>query len=112
MSRFGVALVAGSPYAFDSVNLSVGYSVIDGGFAGSYVDVGWGKNELYAPGWSRLRVDSLLSVNLSRHATNWPLPSLFIEILSDTDTRSGPDTVRTFLGAGLDISSLFRRRAR
>jgi hypothetical protein len=107
-ARIGFMALAGAPSVFSSVSLAGGYTAINGKFAGSYTEIGYGKNELYSSTWSRIRLDSMLSVSLEDFGGVAFGPRLFLEVMVDRDVRGGADNVRTFIGYGIDITRIFR----
>ena len=78
----------------------------EGNYAGSYIEAGWGKNELFSKRWNRLKVDGLLSFSLERIPGIGNLGRFFVQMVIDNDLKDeGPDSVRTYFGFDVDLKS-------
>lgn len=84
--------------ALDQHAVTVGGIVTAGAFQGSYVDVGWGRSDVYAlTPTPRLRVDGYF--NLGRFRAVSP----FVQIVLDADLTHGADSIQTHVGAAVDL---------
>lgn len=148
-TRFPIRLYAtgvlGVMMLDDNTNRAIGAHHIGGGLlspsgfiGGSYLEVGWGKSDLFlpvddlpdAPGnppavprdppratghWNRLKVDAYLRFEVARMFTErlqfWKrAPKFFIHLHSDFDPLGADaDSIQTFVGAELAVDQFFRR---
>ena len=92
-----------APKVFQTMHVGLGLLTDEGNFAGSYFEVGWGKNELFSPKWNRFKVDGLLSFSMERLPLVRDNGRLFVEMTVDNDLHDGPDSVRTFFGVDIDL---------
>lgn len=120
-SRFGVMMLKDAPEAFSVHHLGAGLITSVGPFVGSYLEVGWGRTDLFLenPGerhgrWNRLKLDGLVSfplfgVFLDR-AKDWKrAPRMFVQIYSDFDVHDrAADSIQTFVGLDFDLSAMLR----
>ena len=65
-SRIGFLSLKDAPDVSTSIHFALGLVANEGNYAGSYIEAGWGKNELFTNKWNRLKVDGLLSFSLER----------------------------------------------
>ena len=65
-ASIGFIALKEAPSVFRTTHVGLGLLADEGNFAGSFFEVGWGKNELFATKWNRLKVDGLLSFSLER----------------------------------------------
>lgn len=89
---------------FRTMHVGLGLIANEGNFSGSFVEGGWGRNELFAPTWNRLKIDGLLSFSLERLPLVRDNGRLFVEMTVDNDLHDGPDSIRTFFGIDIDLS--------
>jgi hypothetical protein len=101
--NIGFIALRDAPKVFRTMHLGLGLLADEGNFAGSFFEVGWGKNELFATTWNRLKVDGLLSFSLERLPLVRDNGRLFVEMTVDNDLHDGPDSVRTFFGVDIDL---------
>ena len=86
---------------------SLGVLAMGGPFAGSYIDVGGGKSDVYrckpAPcsNRNRFKVDGLLSMELPG-TTMRP----YLQMVVDADRGDGADSIQTFVGVDFDLRDL------
>jgi hypothetical protein len=117
--RFGIMMLTeGDGYAAEAHHFGLGLGAIGGRFEGSFLEVGWGKTELFAPvsgsGWNRLKFDGLLSVpvlqGILERARFWETqPRLFIQLYADFDPGGrAADSVQTFIGVDIPIGDILR----
>ncbi len=102
----GFITVAGSGGDFvDNHFFGVGARIVEGKFIGSYVDMGWGRTDLYLINRSqRLKFDGYLTWNFK------PLEHTrgFFQFYVDTDAGAGSDTALIFLGLEFDVDQVFK----
>jgi hypothetical protein len=91
---------------YRSHHFGVGLAADAGSFDGSYLEVGWGKNELFSKEWNRLKIAGLLSFSIEKLPIWRDLGRLFVEMTIDNSLESGPDSVRTFFGVDVDLKKL------
>jgi len=99
----GFIALKDAPSVFRTMRVGLGLLADEGNFAGSYFEVGWGRNELFAPKWNRLEIDGLLSFSLEKLPLVRDNGRLFVEMTVDNDLHNGPDSVRTFFGVDIDL---------
>jgi len=105
-SRIGFLALKDAPDVFTSIHFALGLLANEGNYAGSYIEAGWGKNELFTKRWNRLKVDGLLSFSLERIPGLGNLGRFFVQMVIDNDLRDeGPDSVRTYFGFDVDLKS-------
>jgi hypothetical protein len=88
---------------YRSHHAAVGLAADAGPFAGSYLEVGWGKNELFSMEWNRLKIGGLLSFSIDRLPLWRDHGRLFAEMTIDNSLDGGPDSIRTFFGVDIDL---------
>jgi hypothetical protein len=117
--RFGVMVLEDAPEAFRAHHIGAGLMNSVGPFTGSYLEVGWGKTELFLPAtgeprWNRLKLDALVSFPVFgmflERAKDWKrAPRMFIQLYSDFDPADGAaDSLQTFVGLDFDLSGALR----
>lgn len=112
--RFGVMMLTNKgSKGFQANHFGLGLLSPSGSFRDSYLEVGWGKTDLFfsAPGrnkWHRLKIDGLLSFPLMA-ALGSKAPRVFVQLYSDFDpVGDGADSMQTFIGLDFDVAELFR----
>lgn len=107
--RLGFIALSGSETVYKNLELGGGF-LLDGQgpFAGSYLDLGWGRNELFQQaGWKRFKVDGTLVFSLEKIPTQ-EATSFFIRMRLDNDVRgNAADAIQTMYGLSWDIGSIF-----
>ncbi len=88
---------------YRSHHVGLGLAADAGSFKDSYLEVGWGKNELFSKDWDRLKISGLLSFSLERIPLWRDLGRVFVEMTIDNSLGSGPDSIRTFFGVDIDL---------
>jgi hypothetical protein len=88
---------------YRSHHVALGLAADAGSFDGSYLEVGWGKNELFSREWNRLKIAGLLSFSLERIPLWRDLGRIFVEMTIDNSLSEGPDSIRTFFGVDIDL---------
>ena len=88
---------------YRSHHLGLGLAADGGSFDGSYLEVGWGKNELFSTEWNRLKIAGLLSFSMDRLPIWRDTGRLFVEMTIDNSLSDGPDSIRTFFGVDIDL---------
>lgn len=117
-ARLGVMLLNGQAtsanrtfdanHAYDTHHVGAGLLMPKGTFAGSQLEVGIGRTELFdhagvKRGWRRLKIDGSLSFEI-----NGPVYG-FVQLYADFDpVGPGADSVQTFFGLSFDVPELFR----
>lgn len=102
-AHIGFIALKEAPSVFRTTHLGLGLLADEGNFAGSFFEIGWGRNELFATTWNRLKVDGLLSFSLDRLPLVRDNGRLFVEMTVDNDLHGGPDSIRTFFGVDIDL---------
>ena len=118
--RLGINMLdSGAPHAYDAYHLGTGLLAPSGPFGGSYLEVGWGKTDLFYENpkrlaFNRLKIDGMLSFPILQAFTDkakfWKkAPRAFVQLYSDFDpVGSSADSVQTFVGIDFDVAELFR----
>ena len=88
---------------YRSHHIGVGLAADGGSFDSSYLEVGWGKNELFSKEWNRLKVAGLLSFSMDKLPIWRDTGRLFVEMTIDNSLSDGPDSIRTFFGVDIDL---------
>jgi hypothetical protein len=86
----------------DMHHVALGVNITRGRFASSYIEAGWGTNEVFADGRSRGKIDALLSIDIGKSI------SPFAQIVVDADFGDKPDSIRSYFGFDVDVLSLFK----
>jgi len=102
-ANIGFIALKDAPNVFRTMHVGLGLLADEGNFAGSFVEGGRGKNELFATRWNRLKIDGLLSFSLERLPLVRDNGRLFVEMTVDNDLHDGPDSIRTFFGVDIDL---------
>ena len=107
-AQAGFLKVAGSPgSALDVDKIAAGIIATKGNFTGSYVEVGFGRNDAFQ--FNRRRraiVDGYLQRKLPPIAGRGR-DLCSVEMIVDTDLGRGSDSFQTCVGVNLDLGSLF-----
>ena len=105
-AQAGFLKVAGSPGgALDMHKVALGFIAVTGKFAGSYLDVGLGRNDVFR--YHRRR-RATLDARLERKITKLGAVSLFFQMVVDTDLGAGSDDMQTRVGTTLNLDRLFQ----
>jgi hypothetical protein len=112
--RFGVMMLDNEVHdAYDTHHFGIGLMAPASPFAGSYLEVGIGRTDLFfsEPArrpYHRLKIDGMLSFPVLRRI--WEgAPNAFVQLYADFDpTGGGADSVQTFFGFEFELSELFR----
>jgi hypothetical protein len=90
----------------DMHHVGVGLTLTEGLFAGSYFELGYGRNDLFrSKNPVRARIDGFLSIApQGENSKGRP----FMEIVVEPDFRSGPDNIQIFMGLDINILELFK----
>jgi len=89
----------------DSHHVGLGLLAVKGRFAGSYLEAGFGRNDVFlAHPRRRLKIDALLSVGKAGGAG---LIRPFAQFTVDSDLGSGADSIQSFLGVDFEVGRLF-----
>lgn len=116
--RFGVMMLNGEVkldgphldvnHAYRADHVSVGLLMPKSAFAGSYLEVGWGRTQLFdnprvTNHWRRLKIDAHLSFALAG-----PMRG-FAQLYSDFDpSGESADSIQTFFGLDFDVGEFFK----
>jgi hypothetical protein len=100
--------------AYEAYHFGGGLLLPAGLFKGSYLEVGYGRTDLFSHDnltpWRRLKVDGYLSIPMSRDADS-RLPHVFVQLYSDFDpTHKTADSIQTFFGLDFDLVGLFGKK--
>lgn len=88
---------------YRSHHFGLGLEADAGSFDKSYLELGWGKNELFSKDWDRLKISGLLSFSLDRIPVWRELGRLFVQMTIDNSLGAGPDSIRTFFGVDINL---------
>jgi hypothetical protein len=94
-----------APQVFRVFHVGIGLLAKEGNFEGSYLQGGWGKNELFSDKWNRLKIDGLISFSMEKIPGVGDNARFFLEMQVDNDLHDGPDSVRTFFGIDLNLKN-------
>ena len=100
-AQAGFLTAVGAPSAAKALHhVALGALVTKGPYEGSYLEAGFGRNDLFAEKrLSRWKVDAFLSHELPRLKGL----SFFAQITIDTDIGHGSDSIQSYLGFAYDI---------
>ena len=91
----------------DSVDnhlVSIGVVATNGMMSGSYVEVGFGRTDLFLQrNRDRWKLDALLTFSV---APDWLSP--FAQIVIDSDVGGGSDSIQSYFGVDVDVTHLWR----
>lgn len=83
---------------------SMGLLITDGPFDGSYLDVGFGRSEVYRQNTNRrIKFDGLLTFD-TRMGPFRP----YFQMTVDSDFKSGPDSIQSYFGLDFDPRSIIK----
>ena len=113
VARMGILMLNEETHdAFEAFHVGGGLLSHSGAFSGSYIEVGYGKSEMfftpkgYTP-WRRLKLDALFSV--PTFGKGEKRPRLFLQLYSDFDPHNvTADSIQTFFGLDISLSELFK----
>ncbi len=88
---------------YRSHHVGIGLAADSGSFDKSYLELGWGKNELFSKEWNRLKIAGLLSFSMDKLPIWRDTGRLFVEMTIDNSLSDGPDSIRTFFGVDIDL---------
>ena len=89
--------------ASDQHHVGIGMTAVGGQFQGSYLEVGFGRSDLYrVTPTRRLRIDGLLSLAKFKDRL-----SPFVQMTVDSDLGHGADSIQTFIGIDFDLAGFF-----
>ncbi len=107
-SELGFLSVTGAGAVIESdQKIALGTLVTTGKFKHSFLEAGWGKNDLFRtnPG-RRFKVDGYLTWDLNQWMSTYGITPYF-EMTVDADFGPGSDSVRTYFGFNFDLSKLW-----
>jgi hypothetical protein len=83
-------------------HVGIGARVIGGRMAGSYLELGFGKTDLFILNRNRrFKFDGMLQRELPGGL------SLFAQLFADVDMRDGSDSIQSYFGLNFDVAKLF-----
>lgn len=88
----------------DLHHAGVGVTLTAGPFLDSYLELGYGKNDLFTRNPRRWKVDSFLAIGPPDKGIR-----PFAQMVIDFDGRDGPDTIQSYFGLDIDIVKVFGR---
>jgi hypothetical protein len=106
-SELGYMTVSGLGHLIDShQKIALGALTTNGKYRGSYLEVGYGKTDLFQrhPG-RRFKVDAYLEWDLNHWMDKVGLTP-FIQMTVDSDFGPGSDSVRTYYGFNFDLGKI------
>ena len=86
----------------DMHHVGIGAILSRGKFQNSYIEVGYGKNDIFSDHQKRFKVDALLSMNTGKAV--FP----FAQIVVDADFGDRPDSIRSYFGFDISVTDLFK----
>jgi len=125
VARLGVQMLSGDATvktlnlqvnrAYEAFHFGTGLLMPKGLFEGSYIEVGWGRTDLFSHDalspWRRVKVDAYLSIPLTRDKENKRIPHAFMQLYSDFDpTHRTSDSIQTFYGLEFDLVGMFAKK--
>lgn len=105
--HLGFISLEDAPQVFRVFHGDLGVLAKEGNFEGSYIQAGWGKNELFSPKWNRLEIEGLLNFSMGKIPGVGDTVRFFVQMQIDNDVNDGPDSVRTFFGIDLNLKNAF-----
>jgi hypothetical protein len=112
-ARLGVLMLDESTHdAYEAFHFGGGILAHSGPFDGSYIEVGFGRSDMFftpedRTKWRRWKIDGLFSV--PAFGTGDKRPRLFLQLYSDFDPSDiSADSIQTFFGIDVPLSELFR----
>ncbi len=85
------------------LKLALGAIMTNGPFRDSYMDVGWGRTDLFAlHRGRRVKVDGYVQWKISDDVPFYP----FFQMVVDSDFGRGSDDVRSYYGINMDLQAL------
>lgn len=102
----GFLTIAQGGDAFDAHSLTAGFLSTSGRFAGSFLEAGWGRNDVFQ--LHRYR-RAIVNGQLSWASPKWRERGLrpFVSIQVDSDLGRGADSIQTSLGFTFDLERIF-----
>jgi hypothetical protein len=110
-TRLGFVALANSPRVFANQELGLGLVINSGDYEGSYLEAGFGKDELFSKHYSRVMLDGLAS-----YSPSVPIPKVrdwianhvraFAQVTVNNDLGTQPDAIRVFVGFDFSPKSL------
>ena len=105
-------------HAYSSHHVGVGFLATKDPYAGSHIEIGWGRTDLFNTDpdgrarWNRLKVNGMLSFPIGVPFTSMTLksgPRAFVQLVSDFDpSHKTSDSVQTFVGLDFDVRDVFK----
>jgi hypothetical protein len=101
-----LAIPASGAGAFQVHHLGLGAVSTAGGFAGSFLEAGYGRNDVFVSNrYRRFKFSGLLTWHAGSFETLGIKP--FVQLFVDSDLSRGAASVQTFLGLSFDLSKVF-----
>jgi hypothetical protein len=99
-AQAGFLKVAGTPNdTVDVHQAGIGVLATEGIFRGSYLEVGWGRNDLFR---SRSRDRWKVDARLARRIAKTPM-SFFARMIIDSDLGGGSDAIQSYIGIDFNL---------
>jgi hypothetical protein len=109
-AQAGFVTVSGADSLKDVHHLGVGAIVTKNRFQDSYLEVGWGRTDLFmSKPRGRWKIDGYLSWKLPKVSGKDTGVSFFAQMLVDTDLGYGADSVQSFIGFNYSLNNLFKQ---
>lgn len=102
--QLGLLTVAGK--GGDVVDMhhgALGVMLTRGSLLGSYLEAGYGINELFIQNPHRFKIDGFLSINIKNKAVR-----PFAQMVIDADFKDGPDTIQSYFGFDIDVLDVWK----
>jgi hypothetical protein len=102
--QLGLLTVAGrGGDVVDMHHGAIGITLTQGSFAHSYVEIGYGRNELFLANPRRWKIDGFLSMGPDDKAVR-----PFAQIVIDADFGDGADSIQSFFGLDVDVRDVWK----
>lgn len=104
-AQAGFLDVAGAPgHALGMHHLALGAIATKGNFQDSYLEVGWGRSDVFATAKSRrVKIDGYLERKIRRGV------AFFAQLFVDTSLGKSSDAIQTYIGFNFDLDCLFAK---
>jgi hypothetical protein len=86
----------------DMHHVALGIVMSRGLLQDSYVEMGYGRNDVFSDRHSRFKVDAMMSLDINKPITP------FAQIVVDADFGGRPDSIRSYFGFDINVKELFK----
>jgi hypothetical protein len=88
----------------DIHHVGAGVMLSKGTFRDSYVEFGYGRNDLFEKNHHRKKIDAFLTFSKATE----PKAKPFFQLYIDSDFGTGPDNIQTFFGLDINVLEIFK----